>query len=165
MLSCIFVALSAASSVPTVGQIRQVSFNDPRDGDTDSRDVTITDDGNCFVYTSENIFATPLLFSDWRTWKTCGVFDGQTLTNTLVSDPVQEGGTDYSFPQASNDASVVCLYRSRPSPNVPRKDIIMGADGIYTPLTSVDTDRGCDVSYDGSTVVYAEEDSDGVLQA
>eukprot|EP00312_Isochrysidales_sp_CCMP1244_P035245 CAMPEP_0202769694 /NCGR_PEP_ID=MMETSP1388-20130828/37220_1 /ASSEMBLY_ACC=CAM_ASM_000864 /TAXON_ID=37098 /ORGANISM="Isochrysis sp, Strain CCMP1244" /LENGTH=724 /DNA_ID=CAMNT_0049438489 /DNA_START=88 /DNA_END=2259 /DNA_ORIENTATION=+ len=127
-------------------------------------DVTITDDGNCFVYTSENIFATPLLFSDWRTWKTCGVFDGQTLTNTLVSDPVQEGGTDYSFPQASNDASVVCLFRSRPSPNVPRRDIIMGADGIYTPLTSVDTDRGCDVSYDGSTVVYAEEDSDGVLQ-
>ena len=100
-----------------------------------------TDDGNCFVYTSENIFATPLLFSDFRTWKTCGVFDGQTLTNTLVSDPVQEGGTDYTFPQASNDASVVCLYRVRPSPNVPRKDIIMGAAGIYTPLTSTQESR------------------------
>ncbi len=151
--------------VVAIGQVQQVSFDDPRDGDTDSRDVSITDDGNCFVYTSENIHGTPLLFSDWRTWKTCGVFDGQTLTNTLVSPPDQEAGTDYSFPQASNDASVVCMSRSRPSPAVPRKDIIMGADGTYTPLTSVDTDRGCDVSYDGSTVVYAEEDADEVLQA
>jgi len=168
MRLCFFglVVVGASSAVTTVGQVRQVSFNDPADGDTDSRDVTITDDGNCFVYSSENTHGNVnLSYSDWHTFKTCGVFDGQTLTNTLVSDPAQAAGTDFSFPQAAaNDARVLCLYRRRPSPAVPRRDMIMAADGIFTPLTTVDTDRGCDVSNDGAVVVYAEEDSNKVLQ-
>tara|TARA_B110001452_G_scaffold182124_1_gene152962 strand:+ start:2437 stop:4458 length:2022 start_codon:yes stop_codon:yes gene_type:complete len=167
VLTLALVAVSEASEVYTIGQVRSVSSNDPADGDTDSRDVTIVDNGNCFIYTSENTYGhANLSYEDWRTWKTCGVFNGQTLTHTLISDPAQPEDTDYSFPQASGDASVACLYEAKLE-GESTKDIIMAVGGTFTPLTSNPDggDRGCDVSYDGSTVVYAEEDSNEVLQA
>ena len=162
----LLLARSSAEDIVTLGQVRQVSFNDPADGDVDSRDSTVVEDGNCFIYSSENILGnTDLSYGDWRTWKTCGVFDGQTLTNTLISDPMQSDGTEYTYPQASNDGSVVCFQRK-----IPPRDysIVMGVDGTYTQLStdgkSTVAGRGCDVSYDGSTVAYAEEDDNDVLQ-
>ena len=110
MATCVGIlvlAVESASTIFTRGQVRQISYDAPGH-DADSRDATVVQDGDCFIYSSQarnNV--SGLSYSDWRIWKTCGVF-GATRTapnNTLVSNPIQPEGTRYSFPQASSDGS------------------------------------------------------------
>jgi len=146
-------------------EIKQVSFDNPElcDGASDcvdSRDVTVTNDGRCFVYTSEAINGDSLLtgYADWRIWKTCNVFEEMDIVNTLVS-PVSDVGYDYTFSSASNDGNRVCYSSKFPNyrTNIGLSDLDTGmVKNITDADTSLDS-KWCDISADGSTIVFESE--------
>ena len=101
---------------------------------------------------------------DWRIWKTCGVFEGQTLTHTLVSNPAQPANVDYYFAQASGDASAACFYETKGS-----KDVILATGGTFQKLSNnvVGASRAyahCDISKTGDVVVFEQKDINGTYR-
>jgi len=147
-------------------EIAQVSFNDHID--SDARDVTVTDDGKCFVYSSEATYQYNynesdglVSLDDWRIWKTCNTFNSSSLSNELVSDINQTEGLDFTFASASS-SSRVC-YTIDPAGSGGRNIAVadLQSNTIRQVTSSSRQDREsmfCDISADGTTIVFESDD-------
>jgi len=143
-------------------EIKQVSFDQPElcIGETDcvdARDVTVVDDGKCFVYSSEAMYGDPLLsgISDWRIWKTCNIFEDEDIVNILVS-PRSDVGYEYTFSSASNSGNRVCYTNNIPDmkKSIGLTDLDEGMTKDVTDAETVKNSLFCDISADGSTIVF-----------
>jgi len=161
-VSLCFASFVALVSIVNSFEIKQVSFDQPElcIGETDcvdARDVTVVDDGKCFVYSSEAMYGDPLLsgISDWRIWKTCNIFEDDDIVNILVS-PRSDVGYKYTFSSASNGGNRVCYTN-----NIPDLKTAIGFTDLeikviknVTDAETVRKSAWCDISADGSTIVF-----------
>jgi len=150
-------------------EVKQVSFDDLAavDGSdsVDARDAKIfeQDGESCFIYSSENTFnITNITYDEWHIWQTCGVFS-DNITNTLIA-----GSTivdiDYEFADVSGNGSKICYEQDLPGSGGVSVHLVTMPSGDVVELTNSsasDGDRNsmrCDVSRDGSTVVFQSDD-------
>jgi len=165
VLAAALLGVASSETTEEASRIAQVSFNDLID--SDARDVTVTDDGKCFVYTSEATYqydeTNGLESDDWRIWKTCDVFS-PTPTNELVSDITQPVSTDYTFSSASSDRVCYSSYRidgTEKEYGIFLSDLRSGT--IQQLTSSFDSRRKssyCDISADGRAIVFESEEAD-----
>jgi len=153
-------------------EIKQVSFEDSAaqsgTDNVDSRDAKIfesSENGDvCFVYSTEAKHGDDSTsFADWKIWQTCGVFE-DSLTNTLLAGDKTSSSTDHTFADTSGDGGKVCYIEDLAGSGKASMHLLSTLTNDVVALTNSSASDGkrnsrrCDVSRDGSTVVFESDD-------